>query len=233
MFHYINIHTHQSQNKSYTEIINLFPENAEKIISENPHSLFSVGLYPWHIGENADALLKEIEKLSTCGNVVAIGETGLDKLSETDFTKQTEVFNAQIRIAEKAQKPLIIHCVKAYQEVFSIKKELQVNVPMIFHGFRRKPELAEQILHQNGYISVGANAEYIPETIQKIPLNRLFIETDESNVDISEIYKKIAGIKNISVEKLAQQIQSNFETVFQQSANICKYQWIRQISINT
>ena len=211
---FVNIHTHQSRNKTYTEIINLFPENAEKIISENPHSLFSVGLHPWYINENADVLLKEVEKLSGCENVVAIGEAGLDKLCETDFSTQIEVFKAQIQIAEKARKPLIIHCVKAYQEIFAIKKELQIKVSMIFHGFRGKPALAEQILYHNCYLSVGEKSLQNAETIKMIPVEKLFIETDESNVDIPEIYKKIAGVKNIPVEKLAQQIQANFEAIF-------------------
>jgi len=212
--HYINIHTHQSQNKAYTEIINLFPENAEKIISENPDSLFSVGLHPWYINENSDILLKEIEKLSEYSSIVAIGETGLDKLCETDFSTQIEVFKTQIKIAEKARKPLIIHCVKAYQEIFTVKKELQIKVPMIFHGFRGKPALAEQILHYDCCLSVGEKLLQNAETIKMIPVEKLFIETDESNVDISEIYKKVAAVKNISVEKLARQIQTNFKTIF-------------------
>ncbi len=213
MLHYINIHTHKSQNKAYTEVINLLPENAEKIISENPHSLFSVGLHPWYIDDNAEELLKEIEKLSVYNNVVFIGETGLDKVHNIDFSTQIDVFKTQIKIAEKVQKPLIIHCVKAFSEILAIKKELSIKVPLLFHGFRGKPALTEQLLQHNCYLSVGEHAVQLPETIKIIPLNRLFIETDESNMPIAEIYKAVAEIKNVSEQELLEQTRLNFDCV--------------------
>ncbi len=212
---YINIHAHQSHHQECTEIINLFPQEAEKIILENPYSLFSVGLHPWYIDENSELLLRQIEKMATYSNVVAIGETGLDKLSEINFSEQIEIFKAQIRIAENIRKPLVIHCVKSYQEVLAIKKELHITVPVVFHAFRGKPELAMQLIKQDCYLSVGEKATHIPETIQIIPLDHLFIETDESDIDIADIYQTIVQIKEIQLDNLVDQIQLNFNRLFQ------------------
>lgn len=211
MTDYINLHTHTIGNN--TSIVNLFPEQAQQIIDEHPHHFFSVGLHPCFIGDNVEKQLLQIAKLSTHQQVLAIGEIGLDKRAETPLEKQIEIFEAQIHIAEKAQKPIIIHCVKAYSEILSIKKELRIKVDIIFHGFRGKPELAKQIIKAGGYISVGKQAIYIPETIKEIPINQLFIETDEGNDNIEELYKQIAEIKEISTEKLAKQIQLNVAKV--------------------
>jgi TatD DNase family protein len=207
---YINIHVHERHSKTCIEVINLFPENAEKIISGNPDLLFSVGLHPWYIGKNPEELIQEVEKLSFYKNVIAIGEVGLDKVCKTDFIKQTEVFKAQIRIAEKAEKALIIHCVKAFSEILEIKKECQVKVPMIFHGFRGNPVLAEQLLQHGCFLSLGEKSLQNTETIKAIPVEKLFMETDESKVPISKIYNAVAKIKNIPQQELVEQMQLNF-----------------------
>jgi TatD DNase family protein len=68
-------------------------------------------------------------------NCFALGECGLDKITASDFELQKVVFKKQIQLSEKHQKPLIIHCVKAHQELIEIKKELKPKQVWIFHGF--------------------------------------------------------------------------------------------------
>lgn len=209
---YINIHKHNIEHQNCLEIINILEKDAQKIIFEHPSLYFSVGIHPCSINQNISQRINLIEQLSQHKQVLAIGEIGLDKRSKTDINTQKEIFITQVQIAEKAQKPIIIHCVKAYQEILEIKTKLKPNIPFIFHGFRGNQQLAKQILNQNCYISVGE--KFNPETIQIIPVNKLFIETDESLKKIEDIYQHIAHIRETNSDELLEKITKNFKIIF-------------------
>ena len=90
---------------------------------------------------------------------------------------QLTVFKAQVRLSEEYGLPLIIHCVKAMDELLGSEKEFRPQQAWIWHGFRGKPEQAMQLLKKGFYLSFG---EYYPdETMQIVPDERLFLETDE------------------------------------------------------
>jgi TatD DNase family protein len=187
----------------------LFPDKAASTLAENSRAYFSVGLHPWYINDEADGLLKKVGESVMHPNVVFVGEAGLDKNIQVSISKQEQIFEAQLLIAKRAKKPLIIHCVKAYQEILSFKKE-NPDIAFIFHAFRGKLQLAKQLLDHGCYLSVGDKAKFIPETINYIPLENLFIETDESSVNIGEIYREIAIIKGIAESELVDGCWDNF-----------------------
>ena len=123
---------------------------------------------------------------------VAVGEAGLDKLAKAPMELQLAVFKEQVKLSEKLGLPLIIHCVKAMEELLGVKKESRPQQPWIWHGFRGKPEQAVQLLKKGFYLSFG---EYYPdETMQIVPDERLFLETDDSLLDIEDILCQAARI---------------------------------------
>ena len=128
---YINLHTHIfSDRADILEIVNQYPQEFDASI---PH--YSIGIHPWHIvGDRINADLAIIESKLELENCLAIGECGLDRRIEIPFDLQINVFERQLILAEKYKKPVIIHCVAAFQEVIEIKNRLEVNVPMIIHG---------------------------------------------------------------------------------------------------
>ena len=220
----INFHTHLLQQPNDHKIIyNLaIPdseeslENFEEILAEIPENIYlSVGIHPWFINENL--LEKQFEILSQLANnqqVKLIGECGLDRIKGVNLKLQEAIFIKQIRIAEDVKKPLIIHCVKCFSELFSIKKIIRPRVPMILHGFNQNLEIGEELLKKQFYLSLGtailhenSNAEKI---LAVIPLENLFLETDDKEISIEEIYKKAAKIRKISDEKLEEIIFENF-----------------------
>jgi TatD DNase family protein len=159
-------------------------------------------------------IIEEKLKLSEC---LALGECGLDKRIDVPMQLQIEVFEKQIALAEKYQKPLVLHLVAAFDELIEIKKRLNISVPIIIHGFSKSEQLAKQLINNGFYLSFGKyllrNSEM--ETVFKsIPNDKFFLETDTIEETLEEVYQKAALCKNISVEELLRKLVKNWKTVF-------------------
>jgi TatD DNase family protein len=212
----INIHTHKPHNNDEWSIQNLHA-HFEKL---NPLFNYSVGLHPWHIDSNTvKEELVQIKVASWKKNVLAIGECGLDRICSTDFKLQEKVFIEQILWANEIAKPLIIHCVKAHHETLVLLKEYSRSSPVIFHGFNNKLETANKILEQGYYLSFGKHLfnPAIENIFSKISLEKIFLETDDSDAAIDNIYKQAAKIKNMSTEQLSLQIKKNLENILKKT----------------
>jgi TatD DNase family protein len=173
----------------------------------------SVGIHPWFLTEgNVDQLLAALHQSLEDERVVALGEAGLDKLRGETMTIQTAVFRQEVALSEKLGLPMIIHCVKAYNELAQLKKELQPHQPWIIHGFRGKKNVAVNLLRQGFYLSFGARFQ--EEAVRSVPLERMFVETDESPESIEEICCRIAEAKGVTPEELVEAINKNVSKVF-------------------
>ena len=166
-----------------------------------------------------ESQLESLKVNSKAQNVLAIGECGLDRNVAIDLAKQIQVFEAQIVIAESVQKPLIIHCVRCFSELISIKKRHKPSIPMIVHGYNNNLEILAQLLKNDFCISLGgallrtnSNAS---KALDVIPNNRLFLETDDATICISSIYEAAAEQKGLPIEELKLLIYENFQTCFE------------------
>ena len=168
----------------------------------------SVGIHPWHINAEWKNKLATIVGFAEKGNVVAIGECGIDILkSPAPVELQEEIFKAHILLAEELRKPLIIHCVKAYDRLVALRNELKPQQAWIVHGFRGKPQQTEQLIKAGFYISLGE--KFNPDSARIIPADSLFIESDESSAAIADIYAAVACAKGAYIEALAVQTEQN------------------------
>ena len=209
MADFFNIHTHNSVHPE-TEILSLLPEQ----LSTNIHMDYvSVGIHPWELTEeNADIQWETLHESIRDKRIVAIGECGLDKLKGPSMELQTAIFKQEAALAENCSLPLIIHCVKAFNELIQLKKEISPCQPWIIHGFRGKLPLALDCIRHGFYLSIGSHFQ--ENTLKTIPLDRLFIETDESEESIGSIYQRIAETKGISQQELLEAINKNVREVF-------------------
>ena len=195
-----DIHTHNIESGSKTAIL----DSPDYI----PERIISLGIHPWNIDNGWKKSFHSIEKLATNSNVVAIGECGLDSLRSTATAEtQEEVFIAHARLAEEYRKPLIIHCVKAFDRLIALRKSIAPQQPWIIHGFRGKPQLAAQLIKAGFYISLGEH--FNRESAKSIPADRLFIESDESRLPIADIYAAVAAARDITTEELARLTETN------------------------
>lgn len=210
-----NTHTHKLLNdkNDVTQILNLDLYKATNLPENN---YFSAGIHPCQENyDNVDWYLQVLNKLVKHQNCVAVGECGLDFKVKTDRSLQILVFEKQIDIAKKFNLPLIIHCVAAYNELIILKKSNNSQIPWIIHGFFSNEEILKNLITHNFNFSVGKNLVLKkPYLLHKIPLNKLFIETDESEIPIKELYSKIASELSISILDLQKQIETNFNNCF-------------------
>lgn len=173
-------------------------------------TILTVGVHPWLAGEGVLPTTEEI------ASAEAIGEIGLDKASAVNFGLQMVQFQAQLRLAEQYEKPVVLHVVRAYEEVLKALDEVQLPA-VIFHGFIGSPELAERLLKRGCYLSFGERtfrSQKTQEALRSTPLERLFIETDESRMPLGEIYEKVAEAKGITCEELQQATYENYLKLF-------------------
>jgi TatD DNase family protein len=181
----------------------------------------------WHPTDAVDMNLEEdlawIEKLCGHPKVVAIGEIGLDYYWDTSPKEvQHKVFREQIRLARRLNKPIIIHNRDAHEDVVRLLKEEKASeVGGIMHCFSGSWETAKQCLDMNFYISFGGpvtfkNARVPKEVMERVPLDRLLLETDapylaphphrgqrNESAYVRLVAETAAQIKGLSLEEIS------------------------------
>lgn len=206
-----DIHTHRFTDLAPEEVLLSCPVLKKEIPAEAVY--LSAEIHPWHLtAENLSCQIERMENMLSDSRVLALGEVGLDKLTECPYPIQIKAFEEIVSISEAYGKPLIIHCVKSVDELIAIRKKMRPALPWIMHGFRGKPQQADSLLRHGFYLSFGEH--YNSQVMKEIPIERLFLETDESNVPIDELYNRAAAIRHISAEELKLAVLHNVNNVF-------------------
>jgi TatD DNase family protein len=212
---HIDFHTHKplySADQNVLEVISMH----KTVKYEGEY--FTVGHHPWW----TDAVLSEanllnMEMLLSDKYCLGIGECGLDKLKGASKEIQEEVFYQHIMLANKNNAPLIVHCVRQYDQVLNFKKKYG-KTPWVIHGFRRNQLLAKSLIDQGFMLSVSPfermNDSFI-EMLKFLPADRYFLETDsEYSLTIMERHQRMAELKKIDLEVLKEQMRLNFDEFF-------------------
>lgn len=213
---YINIHTHRKGETDVIQIVNL---DLNQPCPEQGY--YSYGIHPWTL-DNADFQIEEafslLEERLPSSNVLALGEAGLDKMHKESFEKQITIFERQIELSEALQKPKILHNVKSYNEILTLRKKHKAKQPWILHGFNGTEQDIRQLTGQGLYLSVGESLLHserkIYNSFKFIDLDFLFLETDMSEVGIETIYEQAAKLLDIDVAVLQRRLFANFARLF-------------------
>lgn len=190
----LDIHTHQvPTNSEVFAIVNQYP------LTVSTNVPFSIGIHPWFVTENDMQLQwRALQKNVSHSNCLAIGECGLDKLSSTPWQLQLQVFQYHIQLSEQLQKPLIIHCVKSFEEILAYHKKVNPQQVWIVHGFRKNAQVAQRLINRGIRLSFGKallTDTNLQQTFRSIPKGYYFLETDDANISIEVIYQKAREIK--------------------------------------
>jgi TatD DNase family protein len=212
LLRYINIHSHTPAPEQ--EVLTLL--NRYEYFDRSVDGRYcSMGLHPCYLSD-LSRQMASLKQYSRQPAVLAIGECGLDTLCDTPAPLQEEAFAQQISWANELDKPLIIHCVRAYSKTLDLLKK--ATVPVIFHGFNKKRSLATAILARGYYLSFGKAVIQghtgIQDVFASIPLDRFFLETDSAPLSITEVYEAASRIRKTGADALILQLQNNFKTVF-------------------
>lgn len=206
-----NIHSHSvTKNAIYS------PFNLNEI--NNDFDYISLGIHPWSLKniktEEHFGLLNELLQVHK-NKLLAIGECGLDKTIDTSLDIQIEIFKNHIKLSEELKKPLIIHCVKAFNEIIELKKEANPSQKWIIHDFRKNENIAAQLIKNDIFLSLSPSIFKVKkETLKAYPLNHILFETDDTTFDINQVFLYFASIKNILPNDLNNIVNTNTNHLF-------------------
>lgn len=218
---FVNIHTHHHNNIDNKDFIEIQNIDFDNIVNLDVFHFYSLGIHPWECQYSTDnelQLLSIVQHLDN-SNLLAIGECGLDRACCSDFERQKNIFIKQIELSECNSKPLIIHSVRSYPDIISIRKETKAIQSWIIHGFQGNEQSAEQLLkHDDIYLSLGdvlfKNETRAKHLLQIIPSNKLFFETDIAERNIVEVYEKASLLSGITIDAFRKEIFDNFVKIF-------------------
>lgn len=213
----INIHTHLKKPPPDGVIALNSVMAGEKSVQGNG-AFNSLGIHPWQLLRQDEKQLKKLffDNLET-ENWAAIGEAGLDRAISVPFDKQIAIFRFQAELAAEKGLPLIIHAVRSYPDLIQIRKKLPDKVNWIVHGFAGNSQSASALLRHDMYLSIGPSILRVghrtADLIQQIPDEKLFLETDNSDIDIRNIYEKVAWLRGVDLLHIQAVIEINWHRV--------------------
>lgn len=205
-----DLHTHHHPATPGTAIVQLTPDAFNPL----PSHLYSVGLHPWDIRDDWRTQMAKLLIMALHPQVVMIGEAGLDKINDNvPMEVQKAVFREHVRLSELLRKPLIIHCVKAIDELIAIRKELKPTRPWIIHGYRGGSEQWQQLTRAGIYVSIGYRHD--TPLAKAIPLPQLLLESDEHS-NINPVYALMSEQTGMPCSVLQQHVDANIRHLLTQ-----------------
>jgi TatD DNase family protein len=188
----------------------------------------AIGVHPHHAGEMAAGDIEELEMLQRNAEVVALGEMGLDY--HYDFSprgRQKEVFVAQLELARKVNRPVVIHCREAVEDCLGIMKDFP-GVSAVFHCFTGSAAEARAILDRGYYLGFTGvvtfkRSEELREVVRFTPGDRVMVETDAPYLSPEPFRKqkvnepalvrytleRVAEVRGVSVEEMDRVTEEN------------------------
>ncbi len=193
-----------------------------------------IGVHPHSASEVTDQVIEKLRELSKNPKVLAIGEIGLDYYYDNSPRDlQRKWFKEQLKLAKELDLPVVIHSRDATQETFDMIKEAQDgSLRGVMHCYSSSWEMAEEYLKLGFYISLGGpvtfkNAKTPKEVAEKIPLDRLLVETDgpyltpvpyrgkrNEPMFVKYVAEEIAKIKGLSLEEVIEATNKNTKELF-------------------
>lgn len=209
---------------------------AVKRLAEQHTEIYcSIGIHPHEAEPHADISEAELLAEANHPRVIGIGETGLDYYYEhSPREAQCELFRQHIRVGRTLNLPVIVHSREADEDTVAILREAYAEAPFKFliHCFTSTPYLADESIKLGGYISASGiitfkKSQALRDSFARIPLNRLLVETDAPYLapepfrgkpcEPAYTYytaQKLAEVKAVSFEALAEATTHNFFSLF-------------------
>ncbi len=218
------------------------PSNWQSVLSlANENNSVTViaalGIHPWFLTELSEQALDDLANLlaQEHSSICAIGEAGIDvPISEqqNNLTKQLHFFDYQLQLAKQYRLPILVHHRRSHQHILALLKQYQLESSGIIHGFSGSYQQAVDYLDLGFKLGIGGTISYpraqkTIETIKRLPLNSLVLETDapamplygfqgKSNTPLQliKIFEHLVKIRSESAETIAAQLEINNNDLF-------------------
>lgn len=149
--------------------------------------------------------------------VVALGETGLDRLCPVSMDEQLRVFRLHVALSEQYAKPLVIHCVRCQDLLLAERRSVRARMPWAWHGFRGNAVQLLQLARHGLFFSFGSR--FHDDALCACPADRLLLETDDSDTPLADIYTRVAALRRLSVAQLLEQVKRNARSFLGRSSS--------------
>lgn len=213
---YVDFHTHRRSGDAL-EILNVEALDAGAVARACQQGQpFSLGVHPWRADVSQTELQEAFSRIEQCVNVdgfVAIGECGLDWVSQVARAAQMSVFEQQIELAHRLAVPVVLHCVRAFEEVMQTLRVRKIR-RAVFHSFVGSPQQAERVVREDYFCSFSPRSLASPRTrevIKAIAPSVMLVERDECECPIEEVYEAVATLRKCSVEELRELVFENYK----------------------
>lgn len=209
-------------------------EQISKLCENHPNLYYALGYHPHFLDYFRQGDLQYLQTLLEHKNAqcVALGEIGLDKFVKTPIQIQEHIFTEQLKIAQQLELPVILHVVKKQGRVIEILRQLNFTQGGVYHAFSGSYEVALAFIKLGFKIGVGGvitypNSVTTKETISKLPLESLVLETDapgmpiyrqeqgdNTPLNLLHIFDSLAMLREESKKCLASQLYNNTRSLF-------------------
>lgn len=204
---FIDIHSHHAESHDHIIKMRVFDPLAKDFDeAEFKKTKYKcLGVHPWNLHrlKKPKVTIENIHKLLQ-GTDLILGEIGLDKSIAIPLEEQISFFKQCVQLI--GPKVIVLHCVRSYQEIYNALNEIQYKNSLLFHDYNNNEQTADQFLNKfETYFSFGhslfrKNSKSI-KTLTKLPINRIFFETDDqTRYNIEKIYtraQEITGRDNL------------------------------------
>jgi TatD DNase family protein len=200
---------------------------------EHPEVFASVGRHPNGAAGFDERTAAEIEELAAHPRVAAVGETGLDYYRDrAPREDQRRAFEAQIEVARRVRKPVVIHMRDSVDDTFDVLRSRADGVGVILHCFSAPPERVEETAERGWYCSFAGNltypkAEELREAAALVPEDLLLVETDSPFLapqpargkpnrpaNVVAIAERLAEVRGVSYGELEATVEANAARIF-------------------
>ncbi len=208
-------------------------EGTLALCREHKNIYCALGIHPNDVYDVSEEQWATLATLARDAKVVAIGETGLDYHYDRSRTEaQKTAFVRHAELAQALNKPLIVHCREAYQDMFPLLEGLGSSVRGVIHCFSGGLAEAEQLTKAGWYLGIDGPVTYpksqtLCDVVRSVPLERLLLETDcpylppqqyrgqrNEPAYLPQIAAKIAELKDIAAEEVGRITTKNAQTLF-------------------
>lgn len=198
------------------------------LFNKNNNIIPFFGIHPWFINDITESWFYDLEQIIKSDDRYYVGEIGLDKIMEKkhgsifSMDKQVEIFKKQLVLSKEYNRPVAIHCVKAWDLLFEIleevKKEYKTCYCGILHYFNSSSQIMNKVIDYGFHVSFfpdiyKPNRQKVLDAFKKCPLDKILLETDVesgNNYDLINMhYENACGIRNIDIKELKRIIYNN------------------------
>jgi len=215
MLPFLDIHCHNPfkyKNKNVVSVSSISYGSSSSLTIPKDIYWHSVAVHPWDVQEFSSLDSLNFEKDLGHPRCIMIGETGLDR-ARANFELQQEFFLKHLEIAKRLALPVMLHCVRAYNEVQRLLSKVNLRAPVIFHDYHGTLQETQTLMSKNCYFSFGPRLTHastkLLEALKEIPSSRIFLETDDASIHIREVYECYSSLAGIKMEDLKLEILDN------------------------